>query len=30
VDIVAEAEQVFGEIGAVLAGDASDERDTPL
>ena len=26
-DRVAEAEQIFGKIGAVLAGDAGDQRD---
>src|SRR3979411_2564719 len=29
-DRVAEAKQVFGEIGAVLAGDASNQRNAPL
>jgi len=27
---VAEAEQIFGEIGAVLPGDAGEERNAPL
>ena len=27
---VAEAEQIFGEIGAVLPGDAGEERHAPL
>src|SRR3979490_2696786 len=29
-DRVAEAKQVFGEIGAILAGDASNQRNAPL
>ena len=28
--VVAEAEQIFGKIGAVLAGDAGDQRHAPL
>jgi hypothetical protein len=27
---IAEAEQIFGEIGAVLPGDAGNERNPPL
>ena len=27
---VAEAEQIFGEIGAVLPGDAGEERNAPF
>jgi hypothetical protein len=27
---VAEAEQIFGEIGAVLSGDARNQRNAPL
>ena len=30
VDLIAEAEQIFGQIGAVLAGDAGDQRHAPL
>ena len=30
VDGIAETQQIIGEIGAVLAGDAGDQRDTPF
>ena len=30
VDRVAEAKQIFGEIGAVLPGDAGEERNAPF